>query len=80
MKLKIKATDEQMKQMAAKAINASSPIGMGYYHFKPGNDRVTAGDIRIYDGNELFCDYAEGRMVKFHARKKDDLRSWVFRG
>ena len=67
--VKIKATDEQMKQMAAKAINASAPIGMGFYHFKHGNDRVTAEDVPIYD-NAVYCDYVEGRMVKFHAWKK----------
>jgi hypothetical protein len=58
--VKFKATKEQVKQIAANAINASLPMGMGFLHYQSGNN-FTVDDIE--DG-ELYFDYVQGRMVK----------------
>ena len=68
--MKIIATDEQIKQMAANAINASRPMGMGFLHFNP--DSVTTANDLEAEHNGLFVDYFEGRMVKFSAWKHKD--------
>lgn len=86
---KIKATDVQMKQMAANAINASRPVGMGFLHFNE-KDNAKPEDIEI-SNDELFLDYIGGRMVKFNAWKVEgtedqwevrdglhlDYQSWI---
>jgi hypothetical protein len=62
--MKFKATNQQVKQIAANAINASKPMGMGFLHFQADNN-FTADDIE--DG-ELYFDYVQGRMVKLRIR------------
>ena len=77
--MKIKCTDEQVKKMAALAINSSIPVGMGILHHKP-ELVVSLDDLEIredYAGKSLSIDYYQGRMVKFHARKFDD-ETWSF--
>jgi len=70
--IKIFATDDQMKKMAANAVNFSKPMGMGFYHYKPGHE-TKAEDIEIENGYHkgIFLDYVDGRMVKFSAWKRD---------
>lgn len=84
----LKVTTDEMKKMAVLAINASSPMGMGFLHFK--NKEYTMADLEnylkdtgIFGGNavgknpkngvtEIQLDYVEGRMCKFHAKKDSD--------
>ena len=56
----INATDEQVKQMFLNAINASSPMGMGFLHFEDKD--YTLEDIETAD--EYGADYFHGRMMK----------------
>lgn len=54
-------TEDQVKQMAANAVNAASPMGLGHLHatrkeFKPE-------DFQVDDG-WLSLDYVQGRMTK----------------
>lgn len=66
----IKCTDEQVKKMAAAAINSSRPAGLGFLHHRP-KMKVKPEELTIeYDS--LTIDYYQGRMVKFHARKRSE--------
>lgn len=67
--MQINVTDEHLRCMAAAAINASKPVGLGWLHADPSTV-VTADDVHIVEGY-LSIDYYQGRMVKFHARKQD---------
>jgi hypothetical protein len=66
--IKFKANNDQLKVIAANAVNASRPEGLGYLHFK--NRIIFPDEIK----KPMDIDYYEGRMVKLHIRKnKDDL-------
>lgn len=69
-----KLTNEQAAQVAANAVNASSPVGSGFLAFtgeclKADSfiSEAVAGDIRL--------DYVDGRMVKLNLERKRD--GWV---
>jgi len=78
--MKFKATIEQAKQIAVNAVNASSPMGMGFLHFESKN--YTANDLNIcpdyvfdgkvsdkslpFKGDSIDLDYFYGRMVKLY--------------
>jgi len=68
--MNLHCTDDQMKRMAALAVNASFPAGLGFLHFRQ-ELHVTADDIPLR-GDVIVIDYYEGRMVKFRARKVGD--------
>lgn len=68
--VKFKANNDQLRRMAANAINASSPVGMGFIHFKP--KEYSPEEIKMPPDNDFYFDYYEGRMVKLLARKVDD--------
>jgi hypothetical protein len=76
---RFKATDEQILQMAEKAFNSSTPIGLGILKFNPHTDKLPGNPmnyLRSYnDGRSAYIhlDYVEGRMVKFAARKEGDV-------
>lgn len=74
--MKFNATEEQVKQIAANAVNASVPVGMGHIHFRPGD--YAPEDIEVTEfGVEI--DYFHGRMVKLYIKPcKGD--SWETRG
>lgn len=76
----IKCTEEQVKKMAAAAINSSIPMGLGFLHHDPSM-KAKPEDIEIYrnefHGDTLTIDYYQGRMVKFHARKMSE-DTWDF--
>ena len=58
-----KASEDQVKKIACNAINASSPMGLGFIHYKPKKFKVTDLD-GLLTKTGLFLDYVEGRMVK----------------
>lgn len=60
-------TETIARQMAATAVNASIPVGMGFLHYNP---KTTAKpeDIEVFR-DAISIDYYEGRMTKFHGRK-----------
>lgn len=65
-----KATDEQVKQIAVNAVQASKPIGMGFLHYNPSK-KYNSSDFTIgHSGIDL--DYINGRMVKLYLWKIDD--------
>jgi len=71
--MKFKATEEQVRQMAVNAINASRQFGMGFLQSgaeatleEVKTDKVSGGKRR------LSVDYFNGRMVKFHALEIGD--------
>ena len=80
--MRFKATDEQVSAILASAFNHSTPVGLGFLHFKPGKkassefiDRVKACD----EGRSVGMDYEEGRMVKIAIRKGSE-GIWEIRG
>ncbi len=71
--MKFKATEGQVKQIFANAINASIPVGMGFLQVK--EKHYTSEDIIIPEMGVLDLDYFEGRMVKL-AIKKIGKQEW----
>lgn len=74
------ATDEQVKQMACNAINASEAVGMGVLHNRPGFEFKPDNIVFINHGGQdcIDVDYAMGRMVKLSIhRVKDNI--WEIR-
>lgn len=61
------ATEEQVRNMAALACEASTAVGMGWLHFKGGQKFDPA--MFEFDRNGLSLDYVDGRMVKLHVNK-----------
>ncbi len=91
MNIRFRATDEQVTQMAANAVNASSPAGLGYLHFK-GDHVFTADEFKeSVTERGLSLDYVEGRMTKLNIRRLDndlwegwdeprsDCQSWAYK-
>lgn len=72
--MKFSATAEQVKAMAANAVNASSPVGLGILHFKAGAD-AKPDDFEIRSG-ALHLDYVDGRMVKLHIVSEGEPDTW----
>lgn len=67
--MKFKASISQVLLMAANAVSASKPVGMGMLHYKEGDYKPE--DIQMQsDGVHL--DYVEGRMVKLYIHKMDE--------
>lgn len=66
--MKFKATKQQIKQIAANAINASTPMGLGVLHYQ-ADTKFTLEDI---DDAQLYFDYVQGRMVKLNIRSLGD--------
>lgn len=64
--MKFIATEEQVKQIAVNAINASSPVGMGYLQYESKD--YTPNEINLFSsigGKKVIeIDYFHGRMVK----------------
>ena len=78
--MQLKATDQQIRQIAANACAASKPMGMGYLHWKA--DQVFTADMipinNINGRDEIYLDYIGGRMVKLLMfRVGEDI--WEFR-
>lgn len=74
--MEIKATEDQIRQLAVNAIKASSPMGNGILvaalgqitgdGFDPKPEDVFIGPMGID------LDYVKGRMVKLHIRRRGD--------
>jgi len=77
MKMIFKATEEQVKQIAANAVNASKPMGMGFLHYT--NRVFTNKDFNI-DKFGLNLDYVQGRMVKLNIKHKGDNQWQIIHG
>jgi hypothetical protein len=74
--MKFKATEEQIRKVAALAVNASKPMGMGMFHFKPKTYTPEEIDLNFDQFGHTFgkkegsvnLDYYEGRMVKLYIK------------
>jgi hypothetical protein len=70
--MKFKATPEQLSQLAANAVNASVPVGLGLLHAT--QHVFTPEEMRPHverNGASLNLDYIQGRMVKLYCTKVD---------
>jgi len=73
--MEVQLTEEQAKQLAANAINASKPMGMGWLHYTPTS--YTLEDAaRCISDRGINIDYFEGRMVKLYVRRNGDMYSF----
>jgi hypothetical protein len=65
-------TEEEALKIAACAVNASIPMGLGLLHFKPKS--YTPEDMKgcMNSRGGLYIDYFEGRMVKLEIRREPD--------
>lgn len=75
-KVKFKATEEQVKQMAVNAIKASIPMGLG--HLQYDQDHIIVADMIKTESRGCFVDYFFGRMVKLNIFK-DGENEWSIR-
>lgn len=74
--MKFKATEEQVKAMAALACNASAGMGMGLIHYDKRHEAKPEDfKLRVWgqDTKELTIDYWNGRMVKLYIRNKPSI-------
>ena len=62
-------TVDQVKLVAANAINASKPVGLGYLHYQP--KEYTINDVSLAESG-IYIDYHEGRMVKLNLHRVSD--------
>lgn len=74
--LRFRATEDQVMEMAANAVNASQPMGMGHMVANP-RQKFEARDMGHFLNLNagvagLFIDYAQGRMVKLSIWKKEE--------
>ena len=73
--MKVKLTDDEVATVMALAVNASIPVGYGWYDatnrlFKPGDFLPLVFDNRNQD--LITLDYVEGRIVKMTLRRCPD--------
>lgn len=67
----MKLTEEQARQMAANAVNASVPMGFGFIHHQVKT--YTPDDVQLcVTKRGIRIDYFDGRMVKLYIRKVED--------
>ncbi len=69
--MKVRATDEQIATMAANAVSAAQPAGMGILHFKPGSVGPERFAAAVASGS-VSLDYVDGRMTKLHLSRDTD--------
>ncbi|MEO1208554.1 MAG: hypothetical protein AAFX78_03345 [Cyanobacteria bacterium J06638_20] len=69
--MKFEATSEQVQQIAANAVNASKPMGLGYMQY---DESVVfpAQDFSPDSNGSIYLDYVGGRMVKLNIRHLGD--------
>jgi len=76
--MRFKATEEQVKTMAALACNASGGVGMGLIHFNK-LDEAKPEEFKLHSlpngKRELTIDYWRGRMVKLYVRNAPSIVS-----
>jgi len=71
-----KATEEQIKQIAANAVNASIPMGMGFLQATNKEFKSTEFDLTK---SGLNLDYVQGRMVKLTINRLENNK-WIIVG
>ena len=76
-KMRFTATDEQVKQMAANAVNASLPMGMGHLHYEISR-HFKATEFSLSETDDMHLDYVGGRMVKLNIWRKG-IEEWEVR-
>lgn len=82
------ATEQQIRQIAANAVNASSPLGMGFLHFKVKDYKPEEIDLQfdqfgftLSKSAFVDLDYYQGRMVKLRIRKVENTENrWMVNG
>lgn len=80
--MRLSLTDDQVREMARRAILASEPVGLGFLHYRPGL-KLEEINLKGLDRSDdtinpgIFVDYYEGRMVKFASWKQPD-GTWKF--
>jgi hypothetical protein len=71
--MKFEATEQQIKEIAIKAITYSKPLGLGF--FQASEIDIKSEDIKL-DEYGLALDYVKGRCVKLFIRRGTPEGSW----
>lgn len=83
--MEFKATEAQMWEVMTNAVNASTPRGMGIFHYE--NKNYTPEEIKAVlacdhfgrqQKDKIHADYVHGRMVKLTITKTGD-NTWVMK-
>lgn len=71
--VEFEATEEQLLQIMANAVNHSSPAGLGFLHYQMKYYKPEEMKRYIFNEGQLYADidYADGRMVKLTIFKGD---------
>jgi len=72
--MKFEATEQQIKEIAVKAITYSKPLGLGFFQAL-GEINIKPEDIQL-DEDGLDLDYVKGRCVKLFIRRGLPEGSW----
>ena len=70
----IDITGANLRVLVKKAYELSSPQGLGFLHFTPGNDLPDAEVDEILGRRQVSMDYVRGRSIKMHVLEKDGKR------
>jgi hypothetical protein len=73
--MKFEATEQQIKEIAVKAITYSKPLGLGFLQALDELD-IKPEDIKLDDEYGLALDYVKGRCVKLFIRRGLTEGSW----
>jgi hypothetical protein len=72
--MKFEATEQQIKEIAIKAIMYSKPLGLGFVEAS-SEISINPEDIKLYE-HGLDLDYVKGRCVKLFIRRGLPEGSW----
>lgn len=76
--MELPVSDVEVAKMAALAVRASKPMGMGFLHFRQSDDSIPHTEfLDTVKGGKISIDYHNGRMVKFYARRIEENK-WSF--
>lgn len=72
--IEFSATEEQLLQIMANAVNHSNPAGLGFLHFQIKDYKPEEMKKYICDEGPFYADidYADGRMVKLTIFRGDE--------
>lgn len=66
-----KATENQIKQIAANAVMASKPVGLGFLHFDD-EEKFSPENFLFDPRGGMHLDYVGGRMVKLNIWREEN--------
>lgn len=72
-RIRFTAKTDQLKRVVARAVNASSPVGLGLIHYENRDYYPNQFMLDADKDKEIYIDYYRGRMVKLLLKRKGDF-------